>query len=102
MKKYSVPFVGLLTWLMMMPPPKMPPVKDSQGNYAVNLTVPVAKWIPYATYANEPACRGDLKGMPEYFVCVDSKRLPSLTHSSGASGSSVPRQALPASPFSSK
>jgi hypothetical protein len=86
---------------MMMPPPKMPPVKDSQGNFKVDLTVPVSKWLTYATYQNEPACRGDLKGMQDYFVCVDSERLSSLTRSSRASGS-VPKQALPPSPYSSK
>ena len=86
---------------MMMPPPKMPPVKDSQGNYKVDLTVPVRNWITYATYQNEPACRGDLKGMPDYFMCVDSQRLSSLTRSPRASGP-VPRQALPPSPYSSK
>jgi hypothetical protein len=101
MKKYSLPVVGLLTWLMMMPPPKLPPVKDSQGNYKVDLTIPVSNWVTYATYENEPACRGDLKGMPDYFLCVDSARLPSLTRPSQASGS-VPRQALPPSPYSSK
>jgi hypothetical protein len=86
---------------MMMPPPKMPPVKDSHGNYKVDLTVPVGNWMTYATYQNEPACRGDLKGMAEYFICVDSARLPSLKRTSKAS-SSVPKQALPPSPYSSK
>ena len=101
MKKYSLPVVGLLTWLMMMPPPKMPPVKDSHGYYKVDLTVPVSNWLTYATYENEPACRGDLKGMPDYFLCVDSGRLSSLKRSSRASGS-VPKQALPPSPYLSK
>jgi hypothetical protein len=103
MKKYSLPVVGLLTWLMMMPPPKLPPVKDSHGDYKVDLTVPVGHWMTYATYENEPACRGDLKGMPDYFLCVDSARLASLTRPSQATGSgSVPRQSLPPSPYSSK
>jgi len=87
---------------MMMPPPKMPPVKDSKGNYKVDLTVPVSNWIKYATYRNEPACRGDLKSMPDYFVCVDEQRLSSLSRTPVVSGSAVPKQALPASPFSSK
>ena len=102
MKKHSLAVVGFLTWLMMMPPPKLPPVKDSQGNYEVDLRVPVAKWITYATYRNEPACRGDLKHMPDYFLCVDSQRLPSLTRAFKTSGSSMPKQGLPASPFSSR
>jgi len=102
MKKHYLPVVGLLTWLMMMPPPKMPPVKDSKGNYKVDLAVPVSKWITYATYRNAPACRGDLKSMPNYFVCVDSRRLSSLTRPFEASSSTVPKQALPASPFSNK
>jgi hypothetical protein len=102
MKKHCIPVVGLLTWLMMLPPPKMPPVKDSHGDYAVDLTVPVANWLKYATYQNESACRGDLKKMPDYFMCVESERLSSLTRSYKTSGSAIPMQALPASPFSSK
>ena len=85
---------------MMLPPPKLPPVKDKQGNYAVDLTVPVAKWMTYATYANESACRGDLKGMPDYYMCVESKRLSSLTRRPTAPG--VPKQVLPPSPYSNK
>src|SRR5215469_2467321 len=95
MKKHYLFVVGILTWLMMMPPPKMPPVKDSQGNYEVDLRVPVSKWITYATYRNEPACRADLKHMPEYFLCVDSQRLPSLARAFMTSGSKVPKQTLP-------
>ena len=87
---------------MMMPPPKMPPVKDSQGYYKVDLTVPVSKWMTFATYRNELACVGDLRSMPGYFRCVDSRKLSSLSRTAAVSGSAVPKQALPASPFGSK
>ena len=102
MKKRCLPVIGLLTWLLMIPPPKMPPVKDANGDYEVDLTVPVANWLTYATYRNEPACRGDLKKMPDYFMCIESDRLPSLTRRSETSGTGVPRQPLPPSPFSSR
>ncbi|MGA9725516.1 MAG: hypothetical protein WBQ86_23870 [Candidatus Binatus sp.] len=102
MKKHCLPVVGLLTWLLMLPPPKLPPVKDAKGDYQVDLTVPVGKWITYATYRSESACRGDLKSMPDYFACVESERLPSLTRPFEASGSGVPKQSLPPSPFSSR
>jgi hypothetical protein len=72
MRKYCLPVLGLLTWLMMMPPPKMPLVKDAHGDYEVNTGAPMAKWLVYATYRNEAACRGDLKDLPGYFKCVDS------------------------------
>ena len=74
---------------MVMPRPKMHLVKDSQGNFEVDLTVPASKWLTYATYQNEPACRGDLKGMPNYFVCVDSGRLSSLTRPFEVSGTAT-------------
>ncbi len=102
MNKYCLPVAGLLTWLMMLPPPKMPPVKDSHGDYAVDLTVPVGRWLTFATYRNESACRGDLKKMPDYFMCVESERLPSLARPYQASSSAVPMQTLPASPFSNR
>jgi hypothetical protein len=77
MKKCSITAVFALTWLMMMPPPKMPPVKDKSGNYEVNLSLPVSRWVVFSTYRNEAACRGDLKAMPSYFVCID-KNSPAL------------------------
>lgn len=102
MKKHWLPVVGLLTWLMMMPPPRMPPVKDAKGDYEIDLRVPVGNWLTFATYRNEPACRGDLKKMPDYFMCVESERLPSLTRRSETYGAGVPKQPLPPSPFSSR
>lgn len=56
---------------MIMPPPKMPPVKSPDGTYEVDLTKPITRWILFATYRNEAACRGDLKDKPSYFVCID-------------------------------
>ncbi|HUY28394.1 MAG TPA: hypothetical protein VMV27_13350 [Candidatus Binataceae bacterium] len=78
MKKCSIAAVFALTWLMMMPPPKMPPVKGKDGNYEVNLTVPVARWIVFATYRNQTACRGDLKQKPSYFVCVEQRKFAAI------------------------
>ena len=65
---------------MMMPPPKMPPVKDHTGNYEVNLAKPVTSWLTFATYENETACRGDLKKKPSYFKCVDQQTLTKSAH----------------------
>ncbi|MGC1342450.1 MAG: hypothetical protein WA854_08995 [Candidatus Binataceae bacterium] len=71
MKKCSIAAMLALTWLMIMPPPKMPPVKDKNGNYEVDVTTPINKWILFATYRNQDACRGDLKSKPNYFICID-------------------------------
>ncbi len=71
MKKCSIAALLALTWLMLMPPPKMPPVKDKNGDYEVNLAMPITKWALFATYRNEAACRGDLKDKPSYFICID-------------------------------
>ncbi|HVA80753.1 MAG TPA: hypothetical protein VNF29_07495 [Candidatus Binataceae bacterium] len=79
MKKCSIAAVFALTSLMMMAPPKMPPVKGKNGNYEVNLTLPVTRWIVFATYRNETACRGDLKQKPNYFVCIDQQRLTAIS-----------------------
>lgn len=68
----AVAAVVTMGWLMMMPPPKMPPRKDAHGNFEVNLSVPVTRWLVFATYRNEAACRADLAGKPSYFMCVDS------------------------------
>jgi len=94
MRKYSIAAIGLFTWLMMMPPPKMPPVKGADGYYEVDLTVPVSKWLTYATYRNEEACRGDLKGMASYFVCIDA-RSSSLLKVPSAHNSVNPRTSFP-------
>jgi len=71
MNKCSIAAVLALTWLMIMPPPKMPPVKSADGSYEVDLTKPITRWILFATYRNEAACRGDLKEKPSYFLCID-------------------------------
>lgn len=60
-----------ITWLMIMPPPRMPPVKNKDGSYQVDLTTPINRWIVFATYRNQAACRGDLQSKPHYFVCID-------------------------------
>jgi hypothetical protein len=80
MKKYCLPVVVVLSWLMMMPPPKMPPVKNPAGNYEVNPAAPVINWMTFATYRNEAACRGDLKKMPSYFKCVNQQTLSAKAH----------------------
>ena len=94
MRKYCIPTIGILTWLMMMPPPKMPPVKDAHGYFEVDLTVPISKWLTFATYRNEAACRGDLKGKPNYFVCIDSQS-SSLSKVPTTRGSADPRTSFP-------
>jgi hypothetical protein len=94
MRKRCLPTIGLVTWLMMMPPPKMPPVKDAHGYFEVDLTVPIRKWLTYATYRNEAACRGDLRRMPSYFVCVDALS-SSLSKVPSAHSSANPRTSFP-------
>jgi len=71
MRKCPIAAMLALTWLMIMPPPKMPPAKDRNGNYEVDLAIPITKWIVIATYRNPAACRGDLKSKPHYFICID-------------------------------
>jgi len=79
-----------LTWLLMMPPPKMPPTRDTHGNFEVNMTVPVTRWLVYGTYRNEAACRGDLKAKPSYFMCVDQSSLPSRSSAATAHTPAAP------------
>jgi hypothetical protein len=91
MNKYCLPVVGVLTWLMMMPPPKMPPVKNHAGGYEVNLAEPLTNWLTFATYENEAACRGDLKKMLSYFKCVDQRTLSASAHAPhGSAGTTAP------------
>ncbi|MFZ1887125.1 MAG: hypothetical protein WAU33_03785 [Candidatus Binataceae bacterium] len=70
-RKCSIAAMLAMTWLMIMPPPKMPLVKDKSGSYEVDLTTPINKWILFASYRNQAACRGDLKSKPHYFICID-------------------------------
>jgi hypothetical protein len=77
MKKLCLPALGLLTWVMLVPPPRFPLVKDPKGNYAVDVKAPIGNWLVFRTYRNPAACRGDLKDMPRYFVCADRDRLVS-------------------------
>jgi hypothetical protein len=89
MKKCSVSAVALLAWLLMFPPPKMPPVKAPDGSYEVNSALPISSWLVLHRYTSEAACKRELKQMPKYYRCVSSDN-PALKRTAATAPKAAP------------
>jgi hypothetical protein len=96
-KCYAIAMV-LMTWYLMLPPPVFPPVKDADGNYAVNPKAPLPQWLTFQKYSSQGDCKERKKTMPSYYRCVASndpalkrasrpKSAPSTSTATGAAGS---------------
>ena len=90
--------IVLIAWLLMLPPPVFPPVKDASGDYEVNSKAPVSQWLTLKTLATKSECKAQLKTMPSFYRCFASndptlkrvarpKSAPSTSTTSGAAGS---------------
>lgn len=96
MRKCCVAAVVLISWFVMLPPPVFPPVKDAQGHYKMNSTLPLSQWLKYKTYDSEEACRAELKQLQPFYRCIRSDDpalkgraagAPSTSTVTGAAGS---------------
>ena len=56
----------------MLPPPMFPPVKTAQGDFAVNTSAPLSKWLVLKQFKSQAACKKKLKTMAEFYRCVSS------------------------------
>ena len=72
MRKCYPAALVLISWLLMLPPPIFPPVKDASGNYKMNTTVPLSQWLTFKTFASEEACKAKLKQAPSFYRCISS------------------------------
>jgi len=90
--------IVLMGWLLMLPPPVYPPVKDASGDYEVNSKAPLYQWLTLKTLASKSDCKAQLKTMPPFYRCVAStdprlkrpvrpKSAPSASTTAGAAGS---------------
>jgi len=64
--------MALMAWYLMLPPPVMPPVKDTSGGYKVNSAAPMSQWIKFKTLKSEDACKAQLKKVQPFYKCVQS------------------------------
>jgi hypothetical protein len=81
MRKYFAMAIVLISWYLMLPPPKFPPVKESYGGYAVNAKAPLSQWLTLKTLGSESDCKALLKTKAPYYRCVASDD-PALKHAS--------------------
>jgi len=72
MRKCYATALVLISWYLMLPPPVMPPVKDTSGNYQVNSAAPMSQWLKFKTFESEHGCKAQLKKMQPYYKCVKS------------------------------
>jgi hypothetical protein len=99
MRKCHVTSLVLISWLLMMPPPVFPPVKDASGDYKMNTTAPMSQWLKFKTLKSEKTCKAQLKKVQPFYKCVSSDdpaltshtpaaaSAPSISTLSGAAGS---------------
>jgi len=72
MKRCWLSAVTVLVWLLLLPPPKMPPAKNPDGTFQVDLKVPLKNWLVFGKYDTKKACLAERKSKPSYFDCVQS------------------------------
>jgi hypothetical protein len=87
-KCYPVALV-LISWLMMLPPPIFPPVKDASGNYEMNTTAPLSEWLTFQTLPTLDACKAKLKKAPSFYRCISSDD-PALKKSGAPASAAAP------------
>jgi hypothetical protein len=86
-----------MSWYLMLPPPVFPPVKQPNGDFAVNAKAPLSQWLTLKTLASENQCKAELKKKQPYYRCVSSdepslkpiakpKSAPSTSTAAGAIG----------------
>ncbi|HYB89434.1 MAG TPA: hypothetical protein VEC38_00165 [Candidatus Binataceae bacterium] len=72
MKRCWLSAFGVFVWLLLLPPPKMPPQKNPDGTYQVDQSIPLKNWMVYGKYDSKKACLEERKSKPSYFNCVRS------------------------------
>jgi hypothetical protein len=72
MRKCYTAAIVLISWLLMLPPPIFPPVKDSSGHYKMNNTAPLSQWLTFKTLPSEEACKAQLKKVQPFYRCISS------------------------------
>ena len=72
MRKCYPAALVLISWLLMLPPPIFPPVKDASGNYKMNSAMPLSQWLTFQKFQSEEACKAKLKGAPSFYRCISS------------------------------
>ena len=77
MRKCYALTIVLMSWYLMLPPPIFPPVKQPNGDFAVNAKAPLSQWLTLKTLGSQSQCKSELKKMPSYYRCVSSGE-PSL------------------------
>jgi hypothetical protein len=77
MRKCFSAAIVLMTWYLMLPPPIFPPVKQPNGDFAVNVKAPFSQWLTLKTFATQSQCKAELKHKQPYDRCVSSDE-PSL------------------------
>ena len=86
MRKCFATSLVLISWFLMLPPPIMPPVKDTSGDYKVNTTAPMSQWLKFKTLKSEDACKAQLKKVQPYYKCVSSDDPALKKHTPAAAG----------------
>jgi hypothetical protein len=89
MRKCYPAALVLISWLLMLPPPIYPPVKDASGNYKMNTSVPLSQWLTFKTFASQEACEAKLKKAPSFYKCVSSDD-PALKKPHGPAAAGAP------------
>jgi hypothetical protein len=72
MRKCYATAIVLISWYLMLPPPIFPPVKTSDGDYAVNSKAPLSQWLTLKKLSSQSECKAKLKTMPSFYRCVSS------------------------------
>jgi hypothetical protein len=72
MRKCYLATLALISWLVMLPPPVFPPVKDANGAFKMNSKAPLSQWLKFKTYDSEQACDAELKQLQPFYKCVRS------------------------------
>jgi hypothetical protein len=80
MRKCYATSLVLISWLLLMPPPVYPPVKDASGDYKMNTTAPMSQWLKFKTLKSEQACQAQLKKVQPFYKCLASDDASLKTH----------------------
>ncbi|HUO04845.1 MAG TPA: hypothetical protein VMU16_06560 [Candidatus Binataceae bacterium] len=59
-------------WYLMLPPPMMPPTQDEHGNFRVDTSAPISRWLIFKALPTKDQCEAQLKGMADYCRCYSS------------------------------